>query len=85
MHKLNELTRKQIGKVINEMFIQEFFSDLWRPGVLQSMGLQRVGYDWGTELNWTELNWTGSLEDFSEFSHILVCLHLSRVAHAGCK
>ena len=26
-----------------------------RPGVLQSMGLQRVGYDWATELNWTEL------------------------------
>ena len=29
----------------------------WRagkPGVLQSMGLQRVGHDWVTELNWTE-------------------------------
>ena len=26
-----------------------------RPGVLQSMGSQRVGYDWATELNWTEL------------------------------
>ena len=26
-----------------------------RPGVLQSMGLQRVGHDWVTELNWTEL------------------------------
>ena len=28
----------------------------WRtekPGVLQSMGLQRVGHDWVTELNWT--------------------------------
>ena len=24
-----------------------------RPGVLQSIGLQRVGYDWVTELNWT--------------------------------
>ena len=23
------------------------------PGVLQFMGLQRVGYDWATELNWT--------------------------------
>ena len=23
-----------------------------RPGVLQSMGLQRVRYDWTTELNW---------------------------------
>ena len=25
-----------------------------RPGVLQSLGLQRVGHDWETELNWTE-------------------------------
>ena len=24
-----------------------------RPGVLQSMGLQRVRHDWATELNWT--------------------------------
>ena len=28
----------------------------WRPGVLQSMGSQRVGPHWATELNWTELN-----------------------------
>ena len=27
------------------------------PGVLQSRGSQRVGHDWATELNWTELNW----------------------------
>ena len=27
-----------------------------RPGVLQSMGSQRVGHDWVTELDWTELN-----------------------------
>ena len=27
-----------------------------RPGVLQFMGLQRVGHDWATELNWTELS-----------------------------
>ena len=25
-----------------------------RPGVLQSMGSQRVGHNWETELNWTE-------------------------------
>ena len=25
-----------------------------KPGVLQSMGWQRVGHDWVTELNWTE-------------------------------
>ena len=24
-----------------------------KPGMVQSMGLQRVGYDWVTELNWT--------------------------------
>ena len=29
-----------------------------RPGVLRFMGLQRVGHDWVTEMNWTELNWT---------------------------
>ena len=25
-----------------------------RPGVLRFMGSQRVGHDWGTELNWSE-------------------------------
>ena len=25
-----------------------------RPGMLQSMGPQRVGHDWATELNWTD-------------------------------
>ena len=25
-----------------------------KPGMLQSMGLQRVGHDWATELNWTQ-------------------------------
>ena len=27
-----------------------------RPGMLQSMGSQRVGHSWATELNWTALN-----------------------------
>ena len=26
---------------------------IWNPDVLQSMGLQRVGHDWATEVNWT--------------------------------
>ena len=31
-----------------------------RPGVLQSIGLQRVGHDWVTELNWAHsLNFSG--------------------------
>ena len=29
-----------------------------RPGVLRFMGLQRVGHNWETELNWTELKWS---------------------------
>ena len=29
-----------------------------KPGVLQSMGLQRAGLDWATD--WTELNWTSA-------------------------
>ena len=27
-----------------------------KPGVLQSMGSQRIGHNWATELNWTEVN-----------------------------
>ena len=30
-----------------------------RAGMLQSMGLQRVGHDWATELNWTEESYKG--------------------------
>ena len=35
-------------------FWVDFRSWWWtgRPGVLRFMGLQRVGYDWATELNW---------------------------------
>jgi len=33
-----------------------------RPGVLQFMGSQRVGHDWVTELNWTEM--TGTMEQW---------------------
>ena len=33
-----------------------------KPGVLQSMGSQRVGHNWATELNWTKLN---TVKDFS--------------------
>ena len=35
--------------------LQELLMDR-EPGVLQSMGSQRVGHDWATELNWTELS-----------------------------
>ena len=35
-----------------------------RPGVLQSMGSQRVGHDWATELNWI----------MSRVEHLFMCL-----------
>ena len=32
-----------------------------KPGMLQSMGLQRVGHDWVTELNWVVILYTYSI------------------------
>ena len=29
-----------------------------KPGMVQSMGSQRGGHHWATELNWTELMWS---------------------------
>ena len=40
-----------MGMSLNKLW--EFVMDR-RPGVLQSMGSQRVGHNWLTELNWTE-------------------------------
>ena len=34
--------------------LQELVMDRGKPGVLQSMGSQRVGHKWATELNWSE-------------------------------
>ena len=40
-----------------------------RPGVLQFMGLQRVGHDWAPELNWTEVKplWLPTPFSYSPF------------------
>ena len=35
-----------------------------RPGVLQSMGSQRVGQDWATELNWNETKKKQNCKEF---------------------
>ena len=32
-----------------------------RPGLLRFMGLQRVGHDWATELNWTDIQIIGNV------------------------
>ena len=52
-----------------------------KPGVLQSMGLQRVGHDWATELNWKHsllfaINITLSEDGFNHNPGIQVMLHL---------
>jgi len=44
-----------------------------RLGVLQSMGLQRVGHEWATELNWTELIYTLPLVICSLFLWAWLC------------
>ena len=49
---------------------------LWwtgRPGMLQLMGLQRVGHDWATELNWSCHSETVVYETFSKEGEAL-CL-----------
>ena len=47
-----------------------------RPGVLQSMMLQRVGHDWGTEMNWTELNWSEEWTDYHSGMGVSECICL---------
>ena len=41
-----------------DMNLSELLSWWWtgKPGRLRFIGSQRVGHDWATELNWTELN-----------------------------
>ena len=57
-----------------DLSLSELGSWWWtgRPGELRFMGSQRVGHDWATELNWTELKaiklnyWVLSPEDYWE-------------------
>ena len=48
----------QIASLTQWTWVWVTYRSWWWTGksaVLQSMGSQRVGYDWATELNWTEL------------------------------
>ena len=44
------------ASTLNNTYIRRWW---WTgsPGMLRFMGSQRVGCDWATELNWTELTW----------------------------
>ena len=45
-----------------------------RPGVLQSMGSQRVGHDWATELNWTTVWMAPKSETQLRWAELGYCL-----------
>ena len=49
--------RYTLGKVNRDMSLSKLGSWWWtgKPGVLQSMGLQRVRHDWVSERNWPDL------------------------------
>ena len=66
-----EMARVNIDVLgISELIWVDSESWWWtgRPDVLRLMGTQRVGHDWVTELNWTELKWTG-MSDFNSDDH----------------
>ena len=47
-----------------------------RPGMLKSMGSQRVRHDWATELNWTELTqWTWVSATVGDSEALLAAVH----------
>ena len=49
-----------------------------RPGVLQSMGSQKVRHHWATELNWTEF--TQNIYEIPEKSWI-ICIRINCLLH----
>ena len=52
-----------------------------RPGMLHSMGLQRVGHNWATELNWTWRRWTSWCSWCTASSLLNRALFCSLVSH----
>jgi len=67
------------------MWVSVDSGSLWwtgRPGVLQFMGLQRVGHDWATDLIWSDLMTTEVKEFFScllenYISYFIMCVQVS--------
>ena len=57
-----------------DVSLSELRSWWWtgRPGVLQFMGSQRVGHDWATEWNWTELK-------FKVYDVMIYCIYCKMI------
>ena len=53
-----------------------------RPDTLQSMGSQRVGHDWVTELNWTELM---MVTQACEYTKNCWTVHFKRMSFIACE
>ena len=59
-----------MASLIQRTWIWASSGSWWRiqkPGVLQSMGLQRVGHDWVTELNWIAWEKSSPLKDVAHY------------------
>ena len=52
-----------------------------RPGVLQSLGSQRVGHDWATELNWTSVSYGQLLNIVEASSSQMLYGHSSQLSN----
>ena len=74
----------KLWKILKEkdMSLSKLRSWLWtgKPSVLQSMGLQRVGHEWTTELNWTlffrNTGWEGDMESYYS---LLIQFQISKI------
>ena len=74
------------GEFHGQRILADYSPWTGRPGVLRFMGSQRVGLDWVTELNWTELNspWGWEESDTTEYASIF-CLFFGYVFINFCE
>ena len=83
--------QEEKGTTEDEMASQTRWTWVWvnsgswwwtgRPGMLWFMGSQRVGHDWGTEMNWTEL--THYIQIVSMPSFYLMTISLGKLLTVG--
>ena len=82
-----EVVKQEMARV--SMWVWVNSGSWWwtgRPGVLRFMGSQRVGHNWATELNWTELNLDHQarrvveLLSFIFLSKILIFIYLAALS-----